>query len=106
MLTLNLYIPGADVFHAGIATHYCDSAKIPQLEHELLHLNDTKDVANVINDFCPKPHTQFSLAKIIDKINECFDATTVEEIISKLEKNNSDWATKTMRVKFIFLLLY
>lgn len=84
--------------HAGIATHYCDSAKIQELEYSLLHLNDPKHVGSVINDFCPKVQSEFSLAKNLDQIDECFDATSVEEILHKLECDGSQWAQKTKKV--------
>lgn len=87
-----------DVYHAGIATHYCDSAKIPDLEQNLLHLDDANKAEEIINAFCPKTQSEFSLFKNLDQINDCFDATSVEEILEKLEKDDSEWATKTIKV--------
>lgn len=84
--------------HAGIATHFCDSEKIKELEYSLLHLNDARNVESVINDFCPKVKSKFSLAKNLDQINECFEASSVEEILYKLECDGSDWARKTIKV--------
>lgn len=86
------------MFHSGIATHYCDSANIPDLEHTLLHLDNVEDVKNVIDDFCPKPQSELSLAKHMDQINNCFDAKSVEEIVDNLECEGSDWAKKTLKV--------
>lgn len=91
-------LTGRDVWHTGIATHYCDSVKISNLEYSLLHLNSGNDVDSVINDFCPKSQSQFSLTKNLDQINECFDAASVDEIICKLKNYNSEWATKTIQV--------
>ncbi|XP_055304663.1 3-hydroxyisobutyryl-CoA hydrolase, mitochondrial-like isoform X2 [Sitodiplosis mosellana] len=90
-------LKGQDVFHAGVATHYCESAKIPEIEKALLELKNTKDVDNVINDFCPKPKSEFVLAKHLDQINKTFNAPTVEEILSNLEKDGSEWAQKTIK---------
>ena len=87
-----------DVLHAGIATHFCDSAKVPDLEHNLLHLENTNDVESLLNDFCPKIQSEFSLSKNLDQINECFNAASVEEILEKLEKDGSEWAAKTIKV--------
>lgn len=88
------------MLHAGIATHYCESSKIPEIEKALLELEDTKDVDNVINDLCPKPNSEFILAKHLDQIDKSFNATSIEEILSNLEKDNSDWAQKTIKVRF------
>lgn len=87
-----------DVLHSGIATHYCDSSKIPDLEKKLLHMDDANKVEEVINDFCPKIQSEFSLVKNLDQINECFNASSVEEILEKLEKDGSEWASKIFKV--------
>lgn len=92
--------------HAGIATHFCDSAKIPELEYSLLHLNNPRNVESVINDFCPKIQSEFSLAKNLDQINECFDASSVEEILRKLEYDGSQWAKKTTKVFQYYLIFF
>lgn len=55
-------------------------------------------VENVINQFCPKVQSEFSLLENLDQINECFDASSVEEIMDKLKKDNSKWARKTLKV--------
>lgn len=84
--------------HAGIATHYCDSSKIPQLEHALLQTKNAIEVDTVLNDFCPKIQLPSRLARNIEQINECFDASSVVEILNKLEKDGSEWAKKTIKV--------
>lgn len=86
------------MLHAGVATHYCASAKIPEIEKALLDMKITKEIDNVINDFCPKPKSEFVLAKHLDQINKTFDAPTVEGILNNLEKDGSDWAQKTIKV--------
>lgn len=91
-------LTGRDVWHTGIASHYCDSAKISDLEYSLLHSNSGNDVDNMINGFCPKVHTEFGLNNNLDQINECFDAASIEEIISKLKNYNSEWAKETLKV--------
>lgn len=92
---------GQDVLHAGIATHFCESAKIPEIEKALLGLKNTKDVDNVINGFCPKPQSEFVLAKHLDQINKTFNSPTVEGILSNLEKDGSEWAQQTIKVRSI-----
>lgn len=91
---------GQDVLHAGIATHYCESAKIPELEKGLLALNNAKDVDDFINEFCPKPKSEFVLSKHLDQINKSFDASSMEEILSNLERDNSEWAKQTIKVYY------
>lgn len=95
---------GPDVLHAGIATHYCESSKIPELERTLLQTKSAKEVDTVINEFCPKIQLPFSLAKNLDRINECFDAPSPVEILNKLEKDGSEWAKKTTKVNFRLIL--
>lgn len=84
--------------HAGLATHFCDSAKIPELEKTLLSLENTNDIENVINDFCPRPTSEFTLAKHLDQINKHFAATSIEQILSSLKQDDSEWAKKTLKV--------
>lgn len=102
--TPNAFI-GQDVLHAGIATHYCESAKIPEIEKALLSLSDTKNVDNVINEFCPKPKSEFVLAKHLEQIDKSFNATSVEDVLSNLKADNSDWAQQTVKVWNAFLIL-
>lgn len=87
-----------DVFHAGIATHYCNSSKISELEQKLLQSKYSQDIEGVINHFCSKLQSEYGLLTNIDEINDCFDASSVEEIIIKLQKDNSDWARRTLKV--------
>lgn len=89
---------GQDVLHAGIATHYCESANIPEIEKALLSLSDTTNVDNVINEFCPKPKSEFVLAKHLEQIDKSFNATSVEDILSNLKADNSNWAQQTVKV--------
>lgn len=83
---------------SGIATHYCESSRLPSLEHALCNLDNANNVEDVLNDFCPKIQLETALSKNLDQITECFDADSVEEIFSKLKKDGSDWAKKTTKV--------
>lgn len=84
--------------YAGIATHYCHSSKIVDLEQALINLANVNDIEVVLNDFCPKQKAEFSLSKHLDRINKCFSASTVEEILSRLEDDGTDWARDTIKV--------
>lgn len=89
---------GSDVLHAGIATHYCSSEKIVHLEHALLHSTNANDIDRVIDEFCPKVQSNFGLSEHLDQIEKCFEANSVEEILSKLESDGSEWAKKNIQV--------
>lgn len=64
-----------------------------------MQLDKPDDVDAVINDFCPRTQMDYKLAKNLERINECFDAGSVEEILAKLEKDGSEWAERTFKAK-------
>lgn len=71
----------------------------------MLDLKNTNEIDGVINDLCPKPKSEFILSKHLDQINKTFSGSSIEEILSNLEKDNSEWATKTIKVKEIYLFI-
>lgn len=89
---------GADVFHAGIATHFCESSKIPDLEAALLNCPDADDVPDLLQSFHSKPEKPFSLQPVLEQINKNFAASSVEGILESLQNDDSDWAKKTLEV--------
>lgn len=91
-------LKGSDVFKAGIATHYCESQNIESLEKALLNCESEQDIENTLSMFSTPTTVEFSLAPYMNKINNCFDAATVEEIIAKLQKDGSDWASSTINL--------
>lgn len=91
-------LKGVDVLYAGIATHYCESSEIPDLESALLRTKSAGEVDTVINKFCPKTDVPFSLAGNLEQINKCFDASSVVGILKKLEADGSEWAQNTTQV--------
>lgn len=93
-----------DVLHGGIATHYCDSSKIHDLERALIELEDMNAVEKVLDEFCPKVQSEFSLAKYLDQMNRCFSASTVEEIVENLQDEGTEWAEQTVKVSFFSTL--
>lgn len=88
---------GGDVFHARIATHYCESTKIPHLEMALLAMQDTSKIEEVLNRFCTVPKSDFTLSSHLHQINNSFNASSVEEIFSNLETDGSKWANETLK---------
>ncbi|PSN41571.1 3-hydroxyisobutyryl-CoA hydrolase [Blattella germanica] len=93
-------LKGLDVLKAGIATHYCESSKLPELEKKLLDCqNPDNDVRNILDKATKESKIEgyeFSLAPHLKQIDECFSAPTMEEIFARLEKDGSEWAVKTL----------
>lgn len=91
-------LKGVDVLSAGIATHYVESSKLPELESELVNkcCNDD-DIKKTLQKFNIPKTPDFSLCDKLDKINHCFAAPTVEGIIQSLKKDGSEWALNTVK---------
>lgn len=85
--------------HGGIATHYCESSRISELEQALINLENVNDIECVLDKFCPKTDLEFSLAKYLPQINKCFSASTIEGILKNLEEEDTEWAKETIKVK-------
>jgi len=90
-------LKGSDVLKAGIATHYCDSSKLPELEAELVANKNPNNIPSILDSFSAPVTTEFVLQKHLKQINECFGAPTVEGIFKNLEKDNSEWAQATIK---------
>ncbi|XP_045765285.1 3-hydroxyisobutyryl-CoA hydrolase, mitochondrial-like [Maniola jurtina] len=88
-------LKGKDVVKAGIATHFVSSKRLYELEKLLSRCTSEIEVDNLLNKF-NEPPEEFSLAPNIKHINYCFAASTVEEIIERLEKVQNDWSVKTL----------
>uniref|UniRef100_A0A2K5CDU8 3-hydroxyisobutyryl-CoA hydrolase n=1 Tax=Aotus nancymaae TaxID=37293 RepID=A0A2K5CDU8_AOTNA len=96
-------LKGRDVYK-GIATHFVDSEKLGMLEEDLLALKSPskEDVAAVLENY----HTEckidrdksFTLEEHMDKINSCFSANTVEQIIENLQQDGSSFALEQLKV--------
>ncbi|OXA59558.1 3-hydroxyisobutyryl-CoA hydrolase, mitochondrial [Folsomia candida] len=93
-------LKGGDTFKAGVATHMCQSNMLPMLEQDLISLDSHKpqDIEQVLkkyHDQCPDIKKPFSLDPHMVDINKFFNAGSVEEIISNLNKSGSEWGKKT-----------
>lgn len=100
-------LKGEDVLKAGIATHYCDSSKIAELETALLNCPDADEVPDILNKFNNPSTKPFALEPHLDQINKCFTGESVEEIIENLKSDGSEWATKTKEVcSSMYLIIY
>lgn len=69
---------------------------MPQIEKYLIALEKTSEIEAVLNELCPKPKSEFSLLKYLDKIDKVFNASSIEEILSNLKTDNSEWAKQTI----------
>ncbi|KAG7330812.1 hypothetical protein KOW79_004781 [Hemibagrus wyckioides] len=93
-------LKGRDVQRSGVATHFVQSEKLSALEKDLTGLKSpsTSDVAAVLDSYqeqstldAEKP---FVLQQHTDAINRLFEGSSVEEILEKLQKEQSDFAKK------------
>ncbi|XP_015190627.1 PREDICTED: 3-hydroxyisobutyryl-CoA hydrolase, mitochondrial-like isoform X2 [Polistes dominula] len=91
-------LQGIDVLHAGIATHFIPSERLQDLKDDLLKL-DTDHIEQVLNKYQPKDlMNEFSLSPYMHKIEKCFSSSSVEEIIERLNKDNSEWANQIVQI--------
>ncbi|XP_016046258.2 3-hydroxyisobutyryl-CoA hydrolase, mitochondrial isoform X1 [Erinaceus europaeus] len=97
-------LKGRDVFRAGIATHFVDFEKLGQLEEDLLSLNSPskETIAGVLESYHTKSKVDqdksFILEEHMDKINRCFSANTVEQIIENLKQDGSSFSQEQLKV--------
>uniref|UniRef100_A0A9L0QZB4 3-hydroxyisobutyryl-CoA hydrolase n=1 Tax=Equus caballus TaxID=9796 RepID=A0A9L0QZB4_HORSE len=97
-------LKGRDVYTAGIATHFVDSEKLDTLEEDLSALKapSSENVADVLETYHTKSKIDrdksFILEEHMDKINSCFSANTVEQIIENLRQDGSSFALEQLKV--------
>ncbi|XP_047996607.1 3-hydroxyisobutyryl-CoA hydrolase, mitochondrial-like [Leguminivora glycinivorella] len=85
-----------DVMLAGMATHFVPSARLQELELELISCN-VEDIETRLNSFS-EPIGEFTLAPHIKDIDYCFSADTVEEIIERLSKMDCEWSKEVLEM--------
>lgn len=91
-------LKGRDVHEAGVATHFVDSEKLPNLEKDLISLKapSKETVSDLLNTYHKKSESgkekPFVLAEHLDKINRLFDSTSVERIVHNLKQDGSSFA--------------
>lgn len=91
-------LKGADVLHAGIATHYVPSERLPALKNALLQPGEV-NVDATLNKYQPESLNQeFTLGPHLKQIDDCFSAPTVEEIFSRLKADGSKWAESVTEI--------
>jgi enoyl-CoA hydratase/carnithine racemase len=83
-------LAGADAVHAGLATHFVESARFAALEAALL-----RDGVAVLAEFAaPLPGFSLSLHRVL--IDHAFAAPDVHEILRRLEADGGDFAKATV----------
>ncbi|KAF4530598.1 hypothetical protein B566_EDAN006804 [Ephemera danica] len=92
-------LKGADVLHAGIATHICHSSQMADLEKNIVS-KDTPLLDSILDEFDAKSaelkQQEFSLAPVMKQINSIFAAPSVEGIFKALKEDGSKWALDTL----------
>ena len=91
-------LKSVDCLHAGIATHICHQEEIPSLRNELISLTGGKetDIAALLNTYDSKfPKDTFSLQEVLPHIDQCFNKSSVEEILQSLDDLDNAWCKKT-----------
>lgn len=99
-------LKGYDAYYAGIATHYVPSNRLPDLEARLTELKSSNPeklyevINSTIEEFvedAPEGY-KFMVSGANKKIvDTCFAHETVEEILTALDNDGSDFALKTKK---------
>ena len=84
------WLKAADALWCGLVGYYVPSHEFPTLEEELLHLQYEPGTAaaaitNYLSRRAQLPVEQASLQKIIQQVDEVFSASSVAEIMSRLQ---------------------
>ncbi|XP_061580513.1 3-hydroxyisobutyryl-CoA hydrolase, mitochondrial [Cololabis saira] len=97
-------LKGRDVQRAGVATHFVESKKIPDLEKELVDLKSPSDadVSRVLvsyqNQSSLESDKPFVLDKHISDIDRLFSSSSVEGIMQNLKADGSEFAKKQAEI--------
>ncbi|XP_034549629.1 3-hydroxyisobutyryl-CoA hydrolase, mitochondrial [Notolabrus celidotus] len=93
-------LKGRDVQRAGVATHFVESKKIPELEKELVDLKSpsNEDVTKVLDTYQSQSSLDAEKPFVLDKhmtdINRLFSSSSVEGIVQNLKADGSEFAKK------------
>ena len=93
-------IRGADVGAIGVATHYTQSDRLPDLKNEIVECQfegDTLDTLSRILDRFTDSVPEFSLKDHLGAINRCFCKDEVAEIVTALQAENDEWTDQQLK---------
>jgi enoyl-CoA hydratase/carnithine racemase len=89
-------IKGFDGKHLDFVTHYVESRKLTDLREDLLICSSEDDLVNCL-DFHEKDFHELSFKDNLLEISKCFSASSVLEIIERLQDSGSDFAAETLK---------
>ncbi|XP_038575483.1 3-hydroxyisobutyryl-CoA hydrolase, mitochondrial [Micropterus salmoides] len=93
-------LKGRDVQRAGVATHFVESKKIPDLEKELVDLKSpsAEDISRVLDSYQNQSRLDSEKVFVLDKhmldIDRLFSSSSVEGIMQNLKADGSEFANK------------
>lgn len=85
-------VQGGDAVHAGLATHFVQREALPALSRALAEDGPGALAAHVASV------PPFSLAAQRAAIDRCFGASSVADIVRRLEAMGDDWSSRTLEV--------
>ncbi|XP_003746337.1 3-hydroxyisobutyryl-CoA hydrolase, mitochondrial [Galendromus occidentalis] len=90
---------GEDLVHAGLVSHFAPSTKFPELEEEILALEDCsqESIEKILDKYQPTLG-KFSLEPHLREIEECFSPDTVEAIFEKLKSRGGEFCGKQLEL--------
>lgn len=97
-------LKGRDVQRAGVATHFVESKKIPELEEQLVDLKSPSDadVSKLLESFQKQSPLDSDKPFVLDKhssdIDRLFSSSSVEGILQNLKSDGSEFAKKQAEI--------
>ena len=94
-------IYAGDCLNLGIATHLVSSSSLEELEESLrcntFGTNAFQEVQNLLNVFSIS-YSETPVSDLKSQIDKCFAANTVEEIISRLREDKTEFGEETLKM--------
>uniref|UniRef100_A0A8C5GJW8 3-hydroxyisobutyryl-CoA hydrolase n=1 Tax=Gouania willdenowi TaxID=441366 RepID=A0A8C5GJW8_GOUWI len=95
-------LKGRDVMRAGVATHFVESKKVPEMENELVDLKSpsTENISKLLDSYQDQSQLDaekpFVLESHISDIDRLFSSSSVEGIVGNLRADGSEFANKQL----------
>ena len=94
-------IHAGDCLSLGIATHLVASSSLEELEENLssnkFHTDPFREVQSLLGKFSIN-NSETPVLDLRTPIDSCFSVNTVEEIISRLKKNKTEFSEETLKM--------
>ncbi|MCH2549556.1 MAG: enoyl-CoA hydratase/isomerase family protein [Alphaproteobacteria bacterium] len=88
----------ADCIYSGLADYYIPSNSLDTVVDKLSQIDVTRSNINDVLDEISIRGYESTLDQIKKSIDRCFSADSVEDIISRLREEKSDWAEETINI--------